>query len=264
MRVRELMTHDVVVVSPETPVDQCLATMRARAFRTLPVVDAGRRPLGLLHEARAAAAPPGATAKDAMSESVLTARPLEPVYDALNRCTWAMQDAALVVEDGVLVGILTEYDAVRKAASVLPGELRVEDHASTSLSCIDASRPAVEAFDRMQRAWVKDMVVLDGRRLLGILSQRECIAARVAEHPELRAGALVQQDRAAQGCVHWDAPLREAAAIAVRENVGSVPVVSDDGQLRVEAVVSRADLVRALLASGAVGEGDLTVDEPLS
>ena len=55
MRVRELMSHEVVVVPPEAPIAQCLATMRAHGFRTLPVVDAGRRPLGLLQEGRAAA-----------------------------------------------------------------------------------------------------------------------------------------------------------------------------------------------------------------
>jgi CBS domain-containing protein len=226
------------------------------------VVDAAHKPLGLLVEARAAAAPPETPAKDAMGDTYVTARSQEPVYDALNRCTWAMQDAALVVDDGVLVGILTEYDAVRQAADVLPADLRVEDHASTTLLCIDATRPAHEAFDRMQRAWVKDMVVLHDRRLAGILGQRECIAARVHEHPELTAGGLVPKDRATRGFVYWDTPMRDAAAIATQDNVGCVPVVSDDGQMRVEAVLSRGDIVRALLASGAVGEADLSIEGP--
>jgi CBS domain-containing protein len=262
MRVRELMTPDVVVVSPDTPVSEGLATMRARGFRSLPVIGADRRPVGLLLEAPAAAAAPSALAKDAMSTTFLTARPDEPVYDVLNRCTWAMQDVALVIDGGALVGILAEYDAVKQAAQVLPDDLTVEDHASTSLLCIDAQRPAKEGLERMQRAWAKDMVVLEGRRLLGILSQRECIAARVVDDPSILAGALAVRDPNLGGCVQWDASLRQAAAIAVRDNVGCVPVVSDDGQARVEAVVSRGDIVRALLASGAVGEGDLSVEAP--
>lgn len=260
MRVRELMTSDVVVVPPEAPITECLALMRARAFRTLPVVEAGtRHPVGLLTEGKAAAAAPGATARDAMAEFVST-RPEEPVFDALSRCAWSMQDAALVLHDGALVGILTEYDAVKQAATVLGDDLRVEDHASTSLLCIDATRPAREALERMQRAWVKDIVVLHDRRLAGTLPQRDCIAANVADHPQITAGALLPPSGGTRGFVYWDTLLRDAAAVAVQENVGCVPVVSDDGHMRVEAVVSRGDIVRALLASGAVGEGDLTVD----
>lgn len=259
MRVKELMTRQVVVVPPDVPVAACLEQMRSGGFRTLPVVEDGR-PVGLVTEARASAAPSGGVARDAMSETLVTTRPEEPLYDALNRCCWAMQDAALVVEDGRLVGILTEYDAVKTAAAVLPAELRVEDHASTSLLCIDATRPAREALDRMQRAWVKDMVVLEDRRLAGILSLRECIGASVNDHPDLTAGALLAPGRASRSYVHWDTSLRDAAHVAVDQNVGCVPVVSDDGQMRVEAVISRGDIVRALLASGAVGEGDLTVD----
>ena len=41
-RVGEIMTSPLVVVTPETPVDECMAVMTDRRIRHLPVVEEGR------------------------------------------------------------------------------------------------------------------------------------------------------------------------------------------------------------------------------
>jgi CBS domain-containing protein len=40
--VRELMTHEMVTITPETTVEQCAATMTTKRVRHLPVVENGR------------------------------------------------------------------------------------------------------------------------------------------------------------------------------------------------------------------------------
>lgn len=260
MHIQKLMTADVVRTTPDADLATSLRTLRQRRFRSLPVVGPDDQVLGLLTEARASAVREGKVA-DAMSTDVVTARPDELVFDVLNRGQWAMQEAVLVVDGGRLVGIVTESDACRHAASVLSEDLSVEDHANTSLVCIEGARPAQEALERLRRSFVHDLVVLDDRVLHGMLSVRDLVAARADEDPALTCASLVRAS--AHPTVQWDTPLKVAADLMVRHDVGCVPVLSDDGQRRVEAVVSRGDVIRALLASGEVGEGDKSIEDVL-
>ncbi len=264
------MTEDVVSTPADADLASCLRTLGERGFRSMPVVADGEV-VGLLTEARAAAlaATLGkGTARDAMSTDMVIARPNDMMADVLQRSQWAMQEAVVVLEGNKLAGILTESDAVKHAARVLPEDVSVEDHANTSLVCIDADRPAKEAFDRLRRSFLHDLVVLDDRVLHGMLSVRDLVAARVDERAELTCGDLVR-DVARQGgssgaaTVRWDTPLKKAAELMVEHDVGCVPVLSDDGRRRVEAVVSRGDVIRALVASGEVGEGDKSIEDVL-
>jgi len=47
-RVREIMTAQVVCVSPEQTLDECMALMTARHIRHLPVVDSDERVVGVI------------------------------------------------------------------------------------------------------------------------------------------------------------------------------------------------------------------------
>lgn len=264
MQIRELMTADPVSTTPEAALADSLRVLHERRFRSLPVVGPDGAVLGLLTEARAAAVDAAMShgkVADAMSPEVVTARPDEMVVDVLNRGQWAMQEAVLVVADGRLVGIVTESDACRHASRVLADELSVEDHANTSMVCIEGARPAQEALERLRRSFVHDLVVLDDRVLHGMLSIRDLVAARADENSALTCGELVREG--AHPTVQWDTPLRTAAALMVEHDVACIPVVSDDGQQRVEAVVSRGDVIRALLISGEVGEGDKSIEDVL-
>jgi CBS domain-containing protein len=47
-RVGDVMTSDVIVCSPETPVDEIRQTMREKRIRHMPVVDPGGRVIGMI------------------------------------------------------------------------------------------------------------------------------------------------------------------------------------------------------------------------
>lgn len=127
--VRDLMTHDPVVIAAEVGIDVALETMNASSVRRLPVVSETGRVIGIItREDVRAALPRGAlhlaanpeepmpSVKDVMTTDVITIRP----DDLLDRATKLMLHRKVgglpVVENIRLVGILTESDIFRWVA----------------------------------------------------------------------------------------------------------------------------------------------------
>jgi acetoin utilization protein AcuB len=120
------MHAPVVTVRPGTLVSRAAQTMRQRKVRHLPVVDATRRVVGMVTErdlrqvvvnavieARlgpAVRALRSVQVKDVMTWAVLTVRPDTDVRDAARIMRERAIGALPVVDDGRLVGILTERD----------------------------------------------------------------------------------------------------------------------------------------------------------
>jgi CBS domain-containing protein len=246
MKVRDCMTADPVVVDPTTPLAECRRLMRECSIRNLPVVEDGKV-VGLLTDA-AAWGPQGAgdTAGDEMVRPQVVADPDDTLLDVLTRCTWSLQEAVLIARDGHLEGILTEHDAVALAAEVLPEHATVEDIASTSLVTVPAGEAAEKALKTAEQSFLRHLIVCDGSKLRGVISRRDLMAA--AGHPEpMSAGELVQGP--VQWTVGWETPQREAAAMMVKHHIGCLPVVDDDDPTIPQGVVSRTDIMRALMGT---------------
>ncbi|MEV1122031.1 CBS domain-containing protein [Actinosynnema sp. NPDC049800] len=132
MRVRDVMTEDVVTVTPETPVRDACDPLARRGFTTLPVVDRGGALVGVVTEADALRdrlpvdprAPvhgepprgrpaPRRTVVDVMGESAVG---VAPGADVAELARWMLEHGARgapVVEDGRLVGTVTRRDMLR-------------------------------------------------------------------------------------------------------------------------------------------------------
>ena len=131
MRVRDVMTSEPATIAPEAPLGAALATMRERQIRHLPVVDEGGRLVGILtdrdlrqatfarfralHEAER-----DLTVQDAMSWAVVTTRPDSTIAHAAAVMFERRIGSLPVVEDGRLVGILTERDLLRALMKEYP------------------------------------------------------------------------------------------------------------------------------------------------
>jgi CBS domain-containing protein len=130
-KVGEIMTREVVSVTPERPLDEIVALMERHRIKRVPVLD-GDRLVGLVTRAdllRALArtleekpAPP--TSDDEIRERILA---------ELAKVAWAPRDGlAITVENGVvgLDGVILEEkerQALRVAAENVPGVRAVED-----------------------------------------------------------------------------------------------------------------------------------------
>ena len=135
-RVRDVMTPDPVTLSPEENLMEALQLMRLRKIRRIPIVAHGKL-VGLLTEGDLKRAEPstlsdtqeeflavmeGTPVNRIMIENLVTATPDAPLVDAA-RTLWSSKYGALpVLEDGKLVGILTDNDLLGALVKLLERE----------------------------------------------------------------------------------------------------------------------------------------------
>ncbi len=114
---------------------------------------------------------------------VLAVGPTATVLDALKLMAVHNVGAVLVVEGGKLIGILTERDYARKVA--LQGKRSVDtpvrDVMSTSVITIEPDWRADQCMVLMDEKRIRHLPVLDGERLLGVVSIRDAVRAIIEE-----------------------------------------------------------------------------------
>ena len=127
--VKDSMTREVVVLSPETTAGEALALCRERRIRHLPVLEAGRL-VGIVSDRDLRSAAPGlgdparASAlekirvSEVMTRDVATTRPDDPIEEAANRMR-EKRIGCLPVEVERLVGILTSSDVMEALVQLI-------------------------------------------------------------------------------------------------------------------------------------------------
>jgi CBS domain-containing protein len=153
MKIRDLMTTDVVTVTPETTLKDAAALLVARGISGVPVVNAEGVVVGVFSEADVLVKEGGEgrregllgwlfepdstleqklTAKtvgDAMTAPAITVDPDVPTHKAAARMVDNAVNRLPVVEDGKLVGIVTRADLVRaftRSDEEIADEIRTE------------------------------------------------------------------------------------------------------------------------------------------
>ena len=136
MRIRDIMTWDVVTVSSDTPIMEARKIMNAHNVRRLPVVDKGKL-IGMISRdgiTRASPSPATSlsvweinylvakmTVKDIMSKTLVTVTPDTTVESAVSLAQNKGVGALPVLEDGTLVGIVTTDDFFYKILNPMLG-----------------------------------------------------------------------------------------------------------------------------------------------
>ena len=121
--VRDSMTREVAVLSPQSTAAEALGLCRERRIRHLPVLEEERL-VGIvsdrdLRSAAPALGDPGRASaleelriQDVMTREVVTAHPGDPIEEAANRMRERRIGCLPVVEGGDLVGIITSSDVM--------------------------------------------------------------------------------------------------------------------------------------------------------
>jgi len=119
MPVLEIMTRDPVTASPDMTLDRAALIMRDRGVGSLGGVD-GDTAVGILTErdivTKVAAenrAPASLTVRQVMTSPVLSVHPHEDVEEAARKMSARRIRRLPVVQDGKLVGVVTENDILR-------------------------------------------------------------------------------------------------------------------------------------------------------
>ena len=116
MRVRDLMQTEVVTVDAEAHLEIAEGLMRMDRIRHLPVVSKGAL-VGIVSQRDLF----HAALSSAMTREVLSAHPDADVGHAVEMMLRERVGCLPVVEDGRLVGLLSETDCLRHLAALLGG-----------------------------------------------------------------------------------------------------------------------------------------------
>jgi CBS domain-containing membrane protein len=123
--VAALMTETVVVLQHDEPLAAPLDDLDRFRLRHLPVMD-GERVVGVVTHRELVRAllgrlpgDPAPLASAVMSPEVVAVRPDTPVTEALDLLLARKTGCLVVVDDSGLAGIVTEFDCVRLARSLL-------------------------------------------------------------------------------------------------------------------------------------------------
>jgi CBS domain-containing protein len=115
------MSRPAVTVTADAPLDEALRLMAANRIHYLPVVDAEARLLGIVNaddvlQTRRARRPPAVVVGGVMSTPVVSIGAASPLTDAMRLMADRRIGALPVVENGRVVGILTQSDVVTALA----------------------------------------------------------------------------------------------------------------------------------------------------
>lgn len=119
-----------------------------------------------------------------MSREVVVASPDTPVTEAARRMVQARVGSAVVVQGAWIVGILTERDVLRAAASG-------QDLTSSPVKAWMTPDPTTatpdtaleEAAELMMQGGFRHLPVVEGREVRGVVSLRDLFAARIRRPP---------------------------------------------------------------------------------
>jgi CBS domain-containing protein len=114
---------------------------------------------------------------------VISVGPTAKVLDALKLMADLNVGAVLIIDGGRLVGIFSERDYARKV--VLKGkasaDTAVSDVMTSSLITIDPGWTADQAMVLMDEKHIRHLPVIEGDRVLGVISIRDVVHAVIAE-----------------------------------------------------------------------------------
>ncbi len=111
-----------------------------------------------------------------MSAPVATALPDETVAEAATRMRDRKVGSVVVVDGERPIGILTERDLVRwGAAGVDPGASKVAEWMTADPDCVAPDLGVQEAYDSLRAHGYRHIPVVEGDRLVGIVSIRDLL-----------------------------------------------------------------------------------------
>ena len=169
-----------------------------------------------------------------------------PVVEASTPAGTALKQLAghtarIVVDDGEVVGVVSEHDLMALAPSVIAADRRVDETASRPVLSVSSGTPARDALQKMGQARVRHLVVMDDR-LVGVVTLRDVVAGWVTPDTPVDRVSTDDPLTALLGT-----SLRTAATLMAERDVGCLPVV--DARGGVVAVLTRSDIVAEVAAA---------------
>jgi CBS domain-containing protein len=253
MQLSAIMTRNPRTLPMDASPDDALELMDDQDIRHLPIMD-GARLAGIISDrdlfsvlgwvpaaadkAHRRRKRPGAqTVGDLMRRQATTMGPKEPVSNACAEMVLQRIGCVPVIQDGLLVGIVTEMDvlaAYHQACTRSAADATDEDQPDQSIEslmtiCSTVVEPDTtlrEASELCHDLKSRHLPVLSDGRLVGLLSDRDLRAAAGSGQP---AETPVERIMSSQLItLAPDARSSRAAALMIENRISAIPVVLDE------------------------------------
>ena len=111
---------------------------------------------------------------DVMTEATVTETPTDNLRAAAE-LMWRQQTGSLIImENGRMVGIITERDVLRAVAlGADPDRSTVDEAMTTTVYTVPPDMPLHVAAREMAARWIRHLPVVEDGRLLGVVSMRD-------------------------------------------------------------------------------------------
>lgn len=259
--VRDCMSPGLVSVRPTTPLTEVLRTLERRNVSCVAVTDDGDEPLGVVSStdlARVAKFDPSIagmpmqlpsthTARDLMRSPLITVDENDTVHAAADRMIRSRIHRVFVTAAGKVVGVLSTRDVMR---TVLAARLTtpLSTVMTVPVETVGLGESIETALAQLDKSDVRGLVVVDGKKPVGVFTQSEAIKARALPR-ELRTQPVERAMSYETLCLDSSTPLYRVAGHAIAMQVRRI-LVTEDGAL--VGVVTGYDLARvATLQTGA-------------
>jgi CBS domain-containing protein len=123
--------------------------------------------------------------RDVMSRDLLTVAPEDTLGEAAEKMAGRNVGAALVMDAGRLVGILTERDLLAAVAGrVQTSEAPVRECMTENPLTVSEATSIERAASIMVTRGFRHLPIVDGERIIGIVSLRDVVRSVVRVYPE--------------------------------------------------------------------------------
>jgi two-component system, LuxR family, sensor kinase FixL len=183
--------------------------------------------------------------KDLMSTDVTVVGPDQTMAMAAIVMADDSLSSLVVVDKGSVAGIITEKDflerVVAKGKSAL--DIKVRDVMSCPVICISSQATVLEAGKIVDEKQIKRLPVVDGSKLVGIVSQTDLIRVLTSYGMWREVSEIMTKEVAT---VQRGATVAEAAAIMAEKHISGIVVMQAE---RIVGVVTERDVLKKVIAA---------------
>jgi CBS domain-containing protein len=243
---KELMSHDVVTVTPETSLDKAARIMGEKHIGSLIVVKY-KTPVGIVTErdllSKVLAL--GLFLRDEKVEDVMS-YPLSGVsltakIKEVAREMISMKGRLGVFDAGTLVGIVTASDLIKSLPDVPETEAQVNDFMTKNVVTVDEETSVINAAKIMGEQRIGSVIITRGGGPFGIFTERDLLTNFLAKGRELftEVGPECSQPLTV---IPAGTSVHRAAATMALKHIRRLPIVRDENLV---GIITARDLVEA-------------------
>lgn len=264
MKVRDIMSTEVVTIDKDRNLKDVLALMERNNFSKIPVTENGEL-VGIVTDGKIADKLGREHNRDiqtstmhvssVMEKDVIVAHPDEALANLLADVGKPGLTMIPVVQGKKLVGVVTKSDLLRLVKS----DAKVSTFMTKELRSVGPGERLVHVRRLLLDHDIARIPVLEGGKVVGIIAEHD-IALAFASLKESSVQAQKSGVREMQVAPYMRTPAitgnadmtaKQAAALMLEKNIGGLPIVDSRGTI--EGIITRTDLIRTFAQAPVIG-----------